>query len=326
MIMDKSKSCFFSPTLSHVIHLHTLSCVPALNVLQNTLLELSLDLLTLLVGARLAVESHQSTEVELGRLQQLDLADVNVLQGVDALGGLLDLTANDLGDELRSELRQGAAGSLTLNDVGHLAANGTDLGRSSVCGLLDLVGSALGEADGEKTNEVVISGLDRDVGLDKTLPLADKGAELVRGEVETVEVGQAVIALNFVDAETDLAERVILILLQIGEGNLQDASLQGVVGVLQTGGAVNESLADTVFMLVPSFSCCWFRAKVRSMHSLANVERVRSLFKLLAKRSMICDIQGTNLDRVPVLAGEGVDGLLLEALLALRESLVPLWC
>ena len=32
----------------------------------------------------------------------------------------------------------------------------------------------------------------------------------------------------------------------------------------------------------------------------------------------------TNLDVVPVLAGEGVDGLLLEALLALRESLVPL--
>lgn len=31
----------------------------------------------------------------------------------------------------------------------------------------------------------------------------------------------------------------------------------------------------------------------------------------------------TNLDRVPVLAGEGVHGLLLEALLALGESLVP---
>lgn len=31
----------------------------------------------------------------------------------------------------------------------------------------------------------------------------------------------------------------------------------------------------------------------------------------------------TNLDRVPVLSGEGVDRLLLEALLALGESLVP---
>lgn len=32
---------------------------------------------------------------------------------------------------------------------------------------------------------------------------------------------------------------------------------------------------------------------------------------------------GRSLDAVPVLAGEGVDGLLLEALLALRQSLVP---
>lgn len=29
------------------------------------------------------------------------------------------------------------------------------------------------------------------------------------------------------------------------------------------------------------------------------------------------------LDRVPILAGEGVDGLLLETLLALGQSLVP---
>jgi hypothetical protein len=34
-------------------------------------------------------------------------------------------------------------------------------------------------------------------------------------------------------------------------------------------------------------------------------------------------VKTTHLDREPVLAGEGVHGLLLEALLALRESLVP---
>lgn len=37
-----------------------------------------------------------------------------------------------------------------------------------------------------------------------------------------------------------------------------------------------------------------------------------------------CGVQCTYLDRVPILAGEGVHGLLLEALLALRESLVPI--
>lgn len=43
--------------------------------------------------------------------------------------------------------------------------------------------------------------------------------------------------------------------------------------------------------------------------------------------SCSCDkafrVDASHLDRIPILAGEGVDGLLLEALLALRESLVP---
>jgi len=136
--------------------------------------------------------------------------------------------------------------------------------------------AALGESDGEEADEVVVGRLDGDVGLDQRLPLADQGAELVGCEVETVEVGQTVLSLDLVDAEADLAERVVLILLEIGQGDLDDASLEGIVGVLQTGGAVDEGLAD-----------------------ISDVERVRSL------------------DRVPVLAGEGVDGLLLETLLAL---------
>jgi hypothetical protein len=51
----------------------------ALYRLKNRLLELPLNLLTLVVGARLAVECHQGTEVELGRLEKLNLADVNLL-------------------------------------------------------------------------------------------------------------------------------------------------------------------------------------------------------------------------------------------------------
>jgi len=38
---------------------------------------------------------------------------------------------------------------------------------------------------------------------------------------------------------------VVLILLQVCEGNLDYPALEGVVCVLETGGAVYESLADT---------------------------------------------------------------------------------
>jgi hypothetical protein len=60
-----------------------------------------------------------------------------------------------------------------------------------------------------------------------------------------VEVGQAVLALDLVDAELDLAEGVVLIVLEVGEGDLEDTALEGVVGILQTAGAVDQSLADT---------------------------------------------------------------------------------
>lgn len=201
-------------------------------------------LLAGLVGVGLAVEVKESTEVELGRLEELDLANVDVLERVDALGGLLDLAADDLGDELLGKLGEGAAAGLTLHDVGHLLADLSDLRAAGVCGLLDLVGASLGEGDAEQTEEVVVGGLDDDVGLDQGLPLADERAQLVRGEVETVEVGQAVLALDLVDSQADLAERVVLILLEIGERNLEDTALESVVGVLETGGAVDQGLAD----------------------------------------------------------------------------------
>lgn len=169
-----------------------------------------------------------------------------VLEGVDALGGLLDLAANDLRNQLAGELLEGAAAGLALDDLSHLPADGTDLGRSGVGRLLDLVGAALGESDGKDAEEVLVVRLDGDVGLDQGLPLADKRSQLVGCEVETVEVGQAVLALDLVDSELDLAESVVLILLQVRQGNLNNSALQRVVGVLQTSGPVDKGLADTV--------------------------------------------------------------------------------
>lgn len=186
-----------------------------------------------------------------------------VLERVNALGSLLDLTSDDLGDELAGELLQGAAAGLALDDLGHLLADGANLGGGGVGGLLDLVGAALGEGNGEEAEEVVIGGLDGDVGLDQRLPLADEGAQLVGCEVETVEVGQAVLALNLIDSKLDLAERVVLILLQIGQRNLDDTALQGVVGVLQTSGPVDKSLADTTQKHLSDPKFQWARSSSR---------------------------------------------------------------
>lgn len=192
------------------------------------------------------MELKEGTKVELWSLEELDLADVDVLEWVDTLGALLDLATHDLWDQLGGELGKSAGGGLTGHDLGHLLANSPRLGRTCVCGLLNLVWSPLGESDGEKAEKVVIGGLDDNVGLDQGLPLADEGLELVGGEVETVEVGETVLALDLVYPQSNLAERVVLILLKVGERNLEDTALESVVGVLETSGAVYESLSDTV--------------------------------------------------------------------------------
>lgn len=221
------------------------------------------------------MKGKQSTKVELGLLEQLDLADVDVLKREDALAALLDLVANDLGDELGDELVEGDTLGLAGHDLGHLAADLTDLGGLSVGSTLDLVGRALGEGNGKQADEVVVAGLDGDLALDQSLPLADERAKLVAGEVETVEVGQDVTTLDLVNTETNAAGSVVLRALEVSEGDVQNTALELVVGVTQTTGTVDHSLAD-----------------------VADIKR------------------SGGLDGVPVFAGEGVDGLLLGALLA----------
>jgi hypothetical protein len=138
-----------------------------LYLVKDGLLELTLDLLTRVVLAGLAVETEESTKIELGRFEELDLAHVDlcciseilvrlsnvytyVLQRVDALSGLLNLAANDLGDELLGELGKSARAGVACHDLDHLLADRPDLGRGGVCGLLDLVWSSLGEGNGEE--------------------------------------------------------------------------------------------------------------------------------------------------------------------------------
>lgn len=170
----------------------------------------------------------------------------NILQRIDSLGRLLNLTTNDLGNELVSELSERAAGCLPLHDFDHLLANGTNLRRTSICGLLDLVRASLGEGDSKKPKEIIIGRLHGDIGFDQRLPLAHEGSQFVGCEIETVEVGQTVLALNLVHTKLNLAESMVFIVLQVSERHLENSTLQGVIGVFETTGAVDQSLSNTI--------------------------------------------------------------------------------
>lgn len=174
----------------------------------------------------------QFRNIELGRLQDFSLADVDVLQGVDAPRRLLDLPTNSLGHELLHQLLQVATCRLTGDNLEHLLPDLPHLTRLRVCGLPHLRGAAFCEADSEKTEEVAIGGFDVNVGFNECLPLANKGTELVGGKVHAMEVGKAVLALNFINAQLDFAEGLLLILVKVSQRNLNNTASERVIGIL----------------------------------------------------------------------------------------------
>lgn len=139
------------------------------------------------------------------------------MQGIDALGGFLDFAADDFRNQLSGELSQGAGGGFTLDDLRHLLANGANLRRAGVGGLLDLIGATLREGDREQAEEVVVRRLHGHVGFDERLPLANQRTQFIRREVQPMEIGQAILALDLVDTKLHLAESVVLIVLQVGK-------------------------------------------------------------------------------------------------------------
>jgi len=230
---------------------------------------------------RLLVDLHQASEIELGLLQDLDLSDADILQGKDGAAVVGDQTGDGLRDELLDEILEGDLGAFGLHDLDHLFADLLDVGGLGIAGGLDLVGLTGGEGQAEQTDGVAVRGLDVSVALDGGLPLLDQGALLVAGQLHTVEVGQAVAALNVLDAQRDLARSLIVIVVQVSKIDLHDAALEtfgGDLGTLSTGNQCLTAVAD---------------GKIRR-----------------------------GLAFVPLLAGEGVDELLLLALFAFCEALV----
>ena len=69
-----------------------------------------------------------------------------------------------------------------------------------------------------------------------------------------MEVRKTVAALDLVDPQLDFAEGVVFILLEVGEGDFEDATFEGVIGVFETSGAVNEGFADTLKGIVVSMT------------------------------------------------------------------------
>merc|ERR1740130_1629974 len=102
------------------------------------------DLGTNLLTSWPSVDLSELGRIELWCLQDLDLADEDILEWVDPLACLHDVLANELWHEFLDSLDQLTRRDLFGHDVSHLLANGTDLGRLCVGSLADLEWALLG--------------------------------------------------------------------------------------------------------------------------------------------------------------------------------------
>ncbi len=122
---------------------------------------------------------------------------------------------------------------LVDHDFHHLFTDESLLRVLGVAGGLDLAGGSAGEADAEESEEVAVSGLGLHESLDEGVPLLDEGAELVLGDVHSVEVGVAVVALHFFHLHLHLSPGLgAACSVQISQRYFKHSALQAISGVL----------------------------------------------------------------------------------------------
>lgn len=132
-----------------------------------------------------------------------------------------------------------------LHNLRHLSNDQLLVGALGVAGCLDLSLSSLGESNGEKSDNETISGLGLDGSLDEGVPLLDHGASLISGDVHTIELSVAVKALDFLNLELELSERIRFgVVVAISEVDADNTTLQTIRGLFLTSRLVAWSQCD----------------------------------------------------------------------------------
>ena len=70
----------------------------------------------------------------------------------------------------------------------------------------------LGEANTEDSEQIAVSGLHINVSFDQGLPLFDHRTEFVSGQVHSVELSKAVLALNVLARQLEFLVRTLSVL------------------------------------------------------------------------------------------------------------------
>jgi len=194
--------------------------------------------------AGFTVEFGQSVEVQFWLFDDLDLADVAVFNWVDWHGGLGDIRSDAVWQQFFDQFWNITVGDLFADDFGHLLSDLFDLLALGVGGLFDLaLALFLGESNNENSKVVVVGGFSIDGALDHGLPFFDHTAHLVSGERHTVEVQDAVFALDIFADEFEFSVSLTVV-VEVGLVAVVDSSFKSVSGDFVTDGSGDQSVAD----------------------------------------------------------------------------------
>jgi hypothetical protein len=190
------------------------------------------------------VPLHESRDIKLWLLENLDLANVAVLDREDARGFFCDLFSNRSGNELLNEGFKVSLVSQFGHSRNHLCSNGTSLRGLGVARALDLILLRFCESNAKQAHHVSVGGTAINISFDNGLLLTDQTAKLITGHVHSVEVEEAVVSLNIFDTELNFAVSKCLILVQVGKRHLNNTSLEVFGGNLGTLGLGDEGLSS----------------------------------------------------------------------------------
>ncbi len=116
---------------------------------------------------------------------------------------------------------------LTNHNLHHLLADELALRSLGVACSADLSTGSLGEADAEHAKEVAVGSLGLNKGFNGGVPFLDDSAELIAGDIHSVEVGVAVEALNFLDLDLHLSPSLfVAVSVQISQRYLKHTTLK----------------------------------------------------------------------------------------------------
>jgi hypothetical protein len=147
----------------------------------------------------------QFVEVNVGSLDNFDLSDLNVLDGVNGRDLLGDFLLNDLTGEKIEDLSGIGLGNFLSHNVVNSLSDDLLLGGKGIVGLSLLVGRLPSESNHEDSQDIAILRLNVLNGLNKSLSLLDEGAELVTSDINTIEGGDGLSAFSLVNNQLDFS-------------------------------------------------------------------------------------------------------------------------